>query len=81
MAFIFIANSMVYYGLSLNVGSLGGSVYLNNFLSGLVEMPSYAFAQVGISFVIDDLFFQFGKLTFFFLPCRSLSRYWGASVL
>lgn len=46
MAFIFVANSMVYYGLSLNVGSLGGSIYLNNFLSGLVEMPSYAFAQV-----------------------------------
>lgn len=46
MAFIFVANSMIYYGLSLNVGSLGGSIYLNNFLSGLVEMPSYAFAQV-----------------------------------
>ena len=46
MAFIFVANSMVYYGLSLNVGSLGGSIYLNSFLSGLVEMPSYAFAQV-----------------------------------
>jgi OCT family organic cation transporter-like MFS transporter 4/5 len=49
MAFIFVANSMVYYGLSLNVGSLGGSIYLNSFLSGLVEMPSYAFAQVRVN--------------------------------
>ena len=48
MAFIFFVNSMVYYGLSLNVGSLGGSIYLNNFLSGLVEMPSYAFAQYAV---------------------------------
>lgn len=51
MGFIFLANSMVYYGLSLNVGSLGGSIYLNNFLSGLVEMPSYAFAQVAVETV------------------------------
>ena len=28
---------MVYYGLTLNVGSLGGSIYLNFFLSGAVE--------------------------------------------
>mmetsp|Transcript_31576 Transcript_31576/g.79276 ORF Transcript_31576/g.79276 Transcript_31576/m.79276 type:complete len:399 (-) Transcript_31576:107-1303(-) len=50
MSFIFVANSMVYYGLSLNVGSLGGSIYLNSFLSGLVEMPSYAFAQFSVEF-------------------------------
>ena len=48
MAFIFFVNSAVYYGLSLNVGSLGGSIYLNNILSALVEMVSYAFAQVSV---------------------------------
>jgi len=48
MCFIFFVNSAVYYGLSLNVGSLGGSIYLNNILSALVEMVSYAFAQVSV---------------------------------
>ncbi|XP_054006723.1 organic cation transporter protein [Hylaeus anthracinus] len=35
------ANSLVYYGLSLNVGNLVGNPYLMMFLSGLVELPSY----------------------------------------
>jgi hypothetical protein len=48
MGFIFFVNSAVYYGLSLNVGSLGGSIYLNNIYSALVEMVSYAFAQVSV---------------------------------
>ena len=33
--------SMVYYGLSLNTGNLGGDFYLNFFLSGIVEIPAY----------------------------------------
>ncbi|XP_069131245.1 organic cation transporter protein-like isoform X1 [Argopecten irradians] len=32
--------SMIYYGLSLNAGNLGGNFYLNMFLSGLVEVPA-----------------------------------------
>ncbi|XP_014203835.1 organic cation transporter protein [Copidosoma floridanum] len=35
------ANSIVYYGLSLNTGNLVGNPYLMMFLSGLVEIPSY----------------------------------------
>lgn len=35
------ANSIVYYGLSLNTGSLLGNPFLMLFLSGLVEIPSY----------------------------------------
>ncbi|XP_043663386.1 organic cation transporter protein [Vespula pensylvanica] len=35
------ANSIVYYGLSLNSGNLVGNPYLMLFLSGLVELPSY----------------------------------------
>ncbi|CAL7935731.1 unnamed protein product [Xylocopa violacea] len=35
------ANSLVYYGLSLNAGNLVGNPFLMMFLSGLVELPSY----------------------------------------
>eukprot|EP00736_Rhodelphis_marinus_P006384 Rmarinus@m.19676 len=41
MFYIWFASSFVYYGLSLSAGNLGGSIYVNSFLSGLVEMPSY----------------------------------------
>lgn len=43
------ANSIVYYGLSLNTGSQKGNPYLMMFLSGLVEVPSYLF----ICFAMD----------------------------
>lgn len=33
--------SMVYYGLSLNTGNLGGDFYVNFTISGLVEFPAY----------------------------------------
>lgn len=33
--------SIDYYGLSLGVDILPGSVFLNTFLSGLIEIPSY----------------------------------------
>lgn len=35
------ANSIVYYGLSLNTGNLVGNPFLMLFLSGLVELPAY----------------------------------------
>ncbi|OAD60671.1 Organic cation transporter protein [Eufriesea mexicana] len=35
------ANSIVYYGLSLNAGNLVGNPFVMLFLSGLVELPSY----------------------------------------
>lgn len=43
------ANSIVYYGLSLNAGNLVGNPFLMLFLSGLVEMPTY----VMICFLMD----------------------------
>ncbi|CAN2387795.1 Solute carrier family 22 member, partial [Pristimantis euphronides] len=33
--------SLVYYGLTLSTGDLGGNVYLNLALSGLAEVPAY----------------------------------------
>ncbi|KAI5630838.1 sugar transporter domain-containing protein [Phthorimaea operculella] len=35
------ANSVVYYGLSLNTGKLNGNPYFLIFLMGVVELPSY----------------------------------------
>ncbi|XP_076664276.1 organic cation transporter protein [Andrena cerasifolii] len=43
------ANSIVYYGLSLNVGNLVGNPFLMLFLSGLVELPSY----ILMCFILD----------------------------
>lgn len=35
------ANSVVYYGVSLNAGKLNGNPYFIVFLMGIVEMPAY----------------------------------------
>ena len=37
------ANSFVYYGLSLNTSNLAGDPYINNMISGAVEIPAYLF--------------------------------------
>ena len=33
--------TLVYYGLSLSAGQLAGNLYVNNFVSGIVEIPAY----------------------------------------
>ena len=35
---------LVYYGLSLSAGQLAGNFYVNNFISGIVEIPAYPFS-------------------------------------
>lgn len=42
--FAWFANSMVYYGVLLSVGVLGGSLYLNFFLTSVIDIPSNFFA-------------------------------------
>ncbi len=39
--FNWFANSFVYYGLTLNSGSIGGSYQLNFLLNGIFELPAY----------------------------------------
>lgn len=46
MMFTWCVNSMVYYGLALNVKNLGGSVYINFALASVIELPSYLVTQV-----------------------------------
>ncbi|XP_014670893.1 PREDICTED: organic cation transporter protein-like [Priapulus caudatus] len=41
MCFLWFVNSLVYYGLSFGVASWGGNIYVNFFLAGLIEAPSY----------------------------------------
>ena len=41
MIISWFVNGHVYYGLSLNVKNLGGNIYVNFIISGLVEIPSY----------------------------------------
>jgi OCT family organic cation transporter-like MFS transporter 4/5 len=38
-------NAFVYYGISLNIGDLGGDLFWNFFWAGLVEFPSYFFCM------------------------------------
>ena len=38
--------SLAYYGLSLGVALLPGSLYVNNLISGAVEIPAYAMSCV-----------------------------------
>ena len=40
VTFLWMANSIVYWGLSLNTGSLVGNPFLMMFMTGLVEVPS-----------------------------------------
>jgi MFS family permease len=44
LMFVWLINSMVYYGLSFNSKNMQGDRYWNFFLSGLVEVPSYFLA-------------------------------------
>lgn len=46
MSFNWIAVSTVYFGLALNSGDLGGSVYVNFLVGAVVELPAYAICIV-----------------------------------
>ncbi|XP_005912373.1 solute carrier family 22 member 13b [Haplochromis burtoni] len=40
MSYVWFGTSLMYYGLSLNVGSFGLDIYLTQFIFGLVEFPA-----------------------------------------
>ena len=49
MMLIWCVNSMVYYGLALNVKNLGGNLYINFTLASLIDLPSCFAAQFLLS--------------------------------
>jgi len=48
MMFCWFATALVYYGLSLNAGSLSGNIFINNALNGCIELVAYFFVQYTI---------------------------------
>uniref|UniRef100_H3AWW9 Solute carrier family 22 member 13b n=1 Tax=Latimeria chalumnae TaxID=7897 RepID=H3AWW9_LATCH len=53
MSYIWFVNSLIYYGLGLNIGSFGLDIYLTQFIFGAVEVP----ARLGCIFVLE----RFGR--------------------
>ncbi|KAK2176140.1 hypothetical protein NP493_680g00020 [Ridgeia piscesae] len=41
MWWAWFVTSMVYYGLALGVNLIGGNIFVNSFMSGAIEIPSY----------------------------------------
>ncbi len=51
MSYNWFANSLVYYGLAFNIGTLPGNPYLMSFLNGLAEIPGY----IIVIFLLDRM--------------------------
>ncbi|XP_068160676.1 solute carrier family 22 member 13-like [Antennarius striatus] len=51
MGFNWFASSIVYFGLSLNVGSFGLNIYLTQFIFGVVEIPANLASLVLIQYL------------------------------
>ncbi|XP_013792773.2 organic cation transporter protein-like isoform X1 [Limulus polyphemus] len=49
--FIWFVLAFVYYGLSLNTNNLGGNPFLNFFIAGAVEFPSYGASVFAIKYL------------------------------
>lgn len=41
--------SLIYYAVAFNTGSLHGNIYLNTFVSGVLEIPAY----IGAMLMVD----------------------------
>jgi len=74
--------SLIYYALALNTGTLYGNIYLNTFLSGLVEIPAYILAIwmmerkfLGRRLTVSLSFLAGGIVAFLCIPLILLSKY------
>ena len=48
LGFAFLVNSLVFFGLTFNLVSFSGSVYVNNTINGLVGLAGYALVMLTI---------------------------------
>ncbi|CAG5108276.1 Oidioi.mRNA.OKI2018_I69.chr1.g3719.t1.cds [Oikopleura dioica] len=48
VGFAFLVNTLVYYGLSFNVASFAGSIYVNNTINGVVELLGYVLVALSL---------------------------------
>nr|CAB3266150.1 organic cation transporter protein-like [Phallusia mammillata] len=63
--FSWFVNSFVYYGISLNAGSLAGDIFVNNTLNGVFEFASYVFCwltldRIGRRRLLSGMYFVSG---------------------
>lgn len=49
--FSFFVNGFIYHGFSLNIEIIGGNVYYNFALAGIVEIPSVLINLIGLKFI------------------------------
>ena len=54
-------NALVYYGVFLSAPAIGGSFYLNFFLTSLIELPAipvgvWVFNRLVISFIVNNYY-------------------------
>ncbi|OTF76498.1 organic cation transporter protein-like protein [Euroglyphus maynei] len=49
--FSFFVNGFIYHGFSLNVEIIGGNVFINFALAGLVEIPSVVISLIGMRYI------------------------------
>ncbi|XP_026679607.1 organic cation transporter protein-like [Diaphorina citri] len=62
--FLWFVCSLTYYGLSWNTANLGGNIYLNFIISGMVEIPAYLSSMLTLD--------RYGRKNFL-CPCLILS--------
>ena len=46
-----MSTSITYFGLALGVALLEGSMFFNNFLAGITEIPAYILAVVAVKYL------------------------------
>ncbi|XP_030612885.1 solute carrier family 22 member 13b [Archocentrus centrarchus] len=71
MSYIWFGTSLMYYGLSLNVGSFGLDIYLTQFIFGLVELPA-RLGSLPVLQLIGRRIGQAGMLCFGGLACLGI---------
>ncbi|XP_054712984.1 organic cation transporter protein-like [Uloborus diversus] len=50
MIYLWIVNAFLYYAMAFNTNDLAGDSYLNFFVSGALEFPSYAVTYIGVRY-------------------------------